>query len=70
MLRKVVRWVCVMLAVLLPCHGLGEETEAILVDAITDPAAMEGFSFAEGAELLEIVFPQILDCDAVTGGIG
>ncbi|MGN0746039.1 MAG: ComEC/Rec2 family competence protein [Aristaeellaceae bacterium] len=64
MLRRAVVWVCLMLAVLLPCHGLGEEAETILVDAITDPAAMEGFSFAEGAELLEVVFPQILDCDA------
>ncbi|MGN0971326.1 MAG: ComEC/Rec2 family competence protein [Aristaeellaceae bacterium] len=64
MLRKAVVWVCVMLAVLVPCHGLGEEAETILVDAITDPGAMEGFSFAEGAELLEIAFPQILDCDA------
>lgn len=64
MLRKAVVWVCLLMTLLTPCMGLGEETKTVLVDAITDPAALEGFSFAEDAVLLEIVFPQILDCDA------
>ena len=63
MLRKAYVWVCMMLTLLMPCTGLGEKA-SVLVDAITTPAALEGFSFAEDAALLEIVFPQILDCDA------
>lgn len=60
MLHRV--WALVLALVMIPCFSFAEER--VMVDAITDPAAEEGFAFAEDADLLEIVFPQILDCDA------
>lgn len=60
MLRK---WAAFFLALmLLPGVMIAEET--VLVDGITKPETADAFSFAEDAELLEIAFPQILDCDA------
>ena len=53
-----------LLVALMMIPGLCMAEETVLVDAITKPEAEEGFSFAEGAELLEVVFPQILDCDS------
>ena len=60
MLKKMAALLLALL--LLPGLVLAEDT--VLVDAITKPELAEGFAFPEGAELLEIVFPQILDCDS------
>ena len=40
MLRKAVVWVCLLMTLLTPCMGLGEKPKTVLVDAITDPAAL------------------------------
>ena len=44
--------------------SLAEEPQ-VLIDRIGDPAAGADFAFAEDASLLEVIFPQILDCDAI-----
>ncbi|MBQ4580150.1 MAG: MBL fold metallo-hydrolase, partial [Clostridia bacterium] len=56
-----------MLALLMAVPAFAEETAAVpvLIDRISQPDAHADFAFPEGAELLEIVFPQMLDCDAI-----
>lgn len=51
---------CLML---LPCSAL-TEAAPVLVDRINAPDEYASFAFAQDAQLLEIVFPQILNCDA------
>lgn len=63
MLQKL--WAILLILTLLPCIAAAESApETILVDHINAPKAQSDFAFSEGADLLEIVFPQILDCDA------
>ncbi|MGN0777945.1 MAG: ComEC/Rec2 family competence protein [Aristaeellaceae bacterium] len=62
MLRRTVGWFLIMLMAVLPLTALGEEV--VLVDGIANPDAAAAFAFPEGAELLEIIFPQVRDCDA------
>ena len=64
MLHRILVWICVTMLLLAPCMALGEEEETVLVDAIAKPSLLESFSFDGDAEVLEIIFPQILDCDA------
>ena len=60
------RILTLLLAVLLVVPALAEEQGApVLVDRINQPEACADFVFAEDAALLEIVFPQMLDCDAI-----
>lgn len=40
------------------------ETGTTVINRISSPEAAPEFAFAEDADLLEIIFPQILDCDA------
>lgn len=61
---------CVMallmaLLMLLPAAA-GEETATAqtVINRISNPEAAPAFAFAEDADLLEVIFPQILDCDA------
>lgn len=42
-----------------------EEAAPVLIDRINAPEAYADFAFAEDAELLEVIFPQILNCDAI-----
>lgn len=42
----------------------GEGTDKMVINRINAPDVSADFAFAEDAELLEIIFPQILDCDA------
>ncbi len=42
-----------------------EETLPILIDRHNHPELYADFAFAEDAELLEVVFPQMLQCDAI-----
>lgn len=55
-----------LILMLLPCIVAAEEgpQPTILVDHINVPGENPDFAFPEDAALLEIVFPQILDCDA------
>lgn len=62
MLRRILACLTA-LALLLPCAALADAP--LLVDRINDPGAYPDFAFAADAPLLEIIFPQILNCDAV-----
>ena len=53
-----------MLAVLLP--ALAEENALpVVINRVDDLEACSGFAFAEDADLLQITFPQMVDCDAI-----
>ncbi len=57
-----------MLALMLmicPMASLAEEAAPILVDRINSPKEHADFAFAEDAPLFEVIFPQILNCDAI-----
>ena len=41
------------------------EEAPVLIDRIGDPEAGADFAFAGDAPLLEIIFPQVLNCDAI-----
>lgn len=60
MLKKLLLWLMVLVT-LTPC-ALAETP--VLVDRINAPDEQADFAFEEGAPLLEILFPQILDVDA------
>ncbi len=49
---------------LCPTASLAEEMAPILVDRINSPKEYADFAFAEDAPLFEVIFPQILNCDA------
>lgn len=42
----------------------GEGAEKTVINRINAPEVSTDFAFAEDSDLLEIIFPQILDCDA------
>ena len=54
-----------LLALMLALPVLAEEFPPVLVNRVDDTEAFSGFAFAEDVQLLEVVFPQMLDCDAV-----
>ena len=61
MLRRIL---ALMLMLMLAVPALAEEAP-ILVDRVNAPDKYADFAFAEDAELLEVVFPQMLDTDAI-----
>lgn len=67
MLHKRVAAVVAALMLLLGMIAFAEEAAAqppVLVDRINSPQEHADFAFAEDAELLEVIFPQILNTDA------
>lgn len=44
---------------------LGEDAAPVLIDRVNQAEEYADFAFAEDAALLEVVFPQMVDCDAV-----
>lgn len=54
----------ILLAGVATC-SLAEEEAPVLIDRMGDPEAGADFAFAEDAPLLEIIFPQIRDCEAI-----
>ena len=42
-----------------------DDVQLVVVNRVEDKAAYPDFAFAEDADLLEVVFPQMLDCDAI-----
>lgn len=62
------RLLCLLLVLYLAlgASAMAEDASAVrLIDRIADPAAEPDFAFAPGAELLEIIFPQVLNADAM-----
>ena len=64
MLRKVAAWTVCVLCALVIALSVSAEQNSVLVDAVTYPELAAAFSFRENAQVLEIFFPQIADCDA------
>lgn len=65
MKRMLCLLLCLMMAAL---PVLAEEPAAgapVLIDRINAPGEHADFAFAEDAALLEVIFPQILNCDAI-----
>ncbi|MGN1368122.1 MAG: ComEC/Rec2 family competence protein [Aristaeellaceae bacterium] len=58
------RFVTLLLLLLLAVPASAEDAPPILVDRINAPEEHADFAFAEDAPLLEVIFPQILNCDA------
>ena len=62
--RMISLLLCALLgAFLVPAFA--QEDVPVLIDRIGDPQAHADFAFAQDAPLLEVVFPQILNCDAI-----
>ncbi len=60
------RLLCLLLILCMPFYAVAEEnTVTRLIDRIADPEAEPDFAFAPDAELLEIIFPQVLNADAM-----
>lgn len=51
-----------VLLLVLPCLAAAEEEPSCLINLIDNPETV--YSFREGAEVLEVVFPAIVGCDA------
>lgn len=52
-------------AMMLLCAAGAEETQPVVVDRINAPEVQADFAFAQDTALLEVIFPQILNCDAI-----
>lgn len=52
-------------ALCLTMHLAWAEDVPVLIDRINAPDEHAGFAFAEDAPVLEVIFPQILNCDAI-----
>ena len=60
------RFLALLLVLLLAVPGLAEEAALpVLIDRVNSPEEYADFAFAEDAALLEVVFPQMVDCDAI-----
>ena len=59
------RILALLLLLMLALPVMAEESAPVLIDRVTDPEAYADFAFAEDAALLEITFPQMVDCDAI-----
>ena len=47
-------------------YAFAEDAAApVLVDRVNAPEVHADFAFAQDAELLEVIFPQMVDCDAI-----
>ncbi len=57
------RLICILFALMLAVPALADAP--VLIDRINAPRKHADFAFAEGALLLEVIFPQILNCDAI-----
>ena len=65
MLRKLLTLLTAALLIMACVSPAPAEEAPVIIDRINDPSAGEGFAFAEDAPLLEVIFPQILNCDAI-----
>ena len=52
------------------CLAEDDAEKTVILDAIHDPSALDGFAYPDHAEILRIFFPQIKECDSclVTDG--
>lgn len=64
MIKRILAFL-LMLMLAVPAFAEDAAQPPVLVDRVNSPEEYADFAFAEDADLLEIVFPQMLDCDAV-----
>lgn len=66
MLKRIITFMLALL-VLASASAVAEDVAQppVLVDRINAPEVNADFAFAEGAALFEVIFPQILNCDAI-----
>nr|MBR4279512.1 MBL fold metallo-hydrolase [Clostridia bacterium] len=57
--------ILVLLMIFMLTVPVSAKEAPVLVDRVNAPEKYADFAFAEDAELLEVIFPQMLDCDAV-----
>lgn len=62
MLRRIIA--LLLAALMLTAAAGAEEAQTVVIDRINAPEVQADFAFAEDAALLEVIFPQILNCDA------
>ena len=64
--KRLCRRAAAMLLTVLMMLGFaaGEDADKTVINRINAPDVAADFAFAEDSDLLEIIFPQILDCDA------
>lgn len=66
--RRMTKRILAMVLALLLLAGawtVAEDAAPVLIDRVNTPEAYADFAFAADAELLEVIFPQILNCDAI-----
>ncbi len=54
-----------LLLLMLALPAFAEEALPVLIDRVNSPEEHADFAFAEDAALLEVTFPQMVDCDAI-----
>ncbi|MBQ2952289.1 MAG: MBL fold metallo-hydrolase [Clostridia bacterium] len=65
MFRKILALLMCVLLALGAAPALAEDDQLVLIDRINAPEVGADFAFAPDAPLLEVIFPQILNCDAI-----
>lgn len=59
------RILALLLMLMLALPAFAEEALPVLIDRVNSPEEHADFAFAEDAALLEVTFPQTVDCDAI-----
>lgn len=59
------RILALLLMLMLALPAFAEEALPVLIDRVNSPEEHADFAFAEDAALLEVTFPQMVDCDAI-----
>ena len=65
MYNRILALLMVLLLAALPAFAEEDTPALVLVDRLNNPEEHADFAFAEDASLLEVIFPQILNCDAI-----
>ena len=65
MIRKMLALLLAAMVLTGALTALAEEGAPVFIDRISDEKAGGDFAFAPDAPLLEVIFPQILNCDAI-----
>jgi len=65
MLKRALALLLCLTALLTPIASAEETAIPVLIDRINQPEAFADFAFAAEEPLLEVIFPQILNCDAI-----
>ena len=59
------RILALLMMLMLALSAFAQEAAPVLIDRVNAPEEYADFAFAEDAEVLEVIFPQMLDCDGI-----